>query len=116
MTIGEIQAALKRKPMDADVRFDFVYFAPHGCHSYRGYYDRPAIGYSNGKDITVLGLLALLDTLLTEQFTGYKGGEYSYSDDQVLYVANHNESGGTVITDVMDDGCGVRLETKVIDA
>lgn len=115
MSIGELKANLRRKPKDARVLYDFVYFHPAGVHSYRGYYDRPAIGYaSNGDAPTVEAVLAMLDKLTSGVFTGYKGGEYSYQDDQPLYVANHSETGDTMIVDVFnDDVHDVRLETAV---
>lgn len=116
MTIGELKAALARKDEAAEVRFDFAYFFPADCHSYRGFYDRPAIGYTNiGDPPTVKEVLALLHELTHLEFKGYKGGDYTYCDEQVLYVAQPNESGGTVIMDVFNDDLYVRLKTTVIE-
>ena len=83
MTIGELKAALGRKEPAEHVKFDFVHFFPKGVHSYRGYYERPAIGYANeGDPPTVKEVLEMLRQLTHLQFTGYKGGEYDYHDGQ----------------------------------
>jgi hypothetical protein len=81
MTIRELREALQRKPADSEVLFDFVYFAPKGCGSYRGDYAQPSIGYGT-EDITVAGVLELLDKLTSDEFVGYKGGNYLYDDSQ----------------------------------
>lgn len=115
MTIGELRSALSRKPADACVRFNFVYFCPSGCHSYRGDYAQPAIGYGT-EDITVTAVLKLLDKLTSEEFMGYKGGNYRYDDSHELFVANYGEAGRTAIVDVCNDDYGiVRLETAIVD-
>lgn len=111
MTIGELWSSLKRKPEDTEVMFDFAYFRPKGCGSYRGDYAQPSIGYGTDA-ITVAGVLELLEKLTSEEFVGYKGGNYRYDDSQVLRVANYGEACNTVIVDVVNDDCGrVRLLT-----
>lgn len=116
MTIGELKAALRRKPADMEVRYDFVYFYPSGVHSYRGYYDLPAMGYAkDGGAPKVSDVLAMLDRLTSERFYGWKGGEYYFDDGQVLNVAEPGECGDTVIVDVFNDQYYVRLETMITD-
>jgi hypothetical protein len=116
MTLGQIIDVLKRKKQDDSVRFDFVYFHPKGIHSYRGYYDQLAIGYSNeGDDPTVAELLKMCEDADGKDFTGYKGGTYTMDRDTVVWVANPNESGGTAIVDIHDDGFGIRLITACVD-
>lgn len=115
MTIGELKEALKRKPKEMPVRYDFAYFHPARVHSFRGFYDEPAIGYATDCDpLTVADVLELLEQLTTEQFTGYKGGEYFYRDDQILHVANAREACDTVITDVFNHEGDIVFETAVI--
>lgn len=115
MTIGEMLSVLKRKDQELDVMLDFVHFRPDGCHSYRGYYEDLAIGYKAGGDMKVWQLVKLLDDASGQTFTGYKGGEYSMSSDTPVWVANHNEAGGTGIVDIQDGGWRIRLITKCIE-
>lgn len=115
MTIGEMLAVLKRKDQDLDVMYDFVHFRPDGCHSYRGYYEDLALGYKAGGDMKVGQLVALLDGAMERPHYGYKGGEYSMHSDTPVWVANHNEAGGTGIVDIEDGGWCIRLITKCID-
>lgn len=114
MTLGEIIQILSRKDPDKTVTFDFVHFRPAGIHSYRGYYDQLAIGYGHD-DITVSGLLDLCRSAVGKTFQGYKGGDYVMSGDTPVWVANHNESGGTGIVDIQDDGWRVLLVTSAVD-
>lgn len=116
MTIGQLEAAMAIRDSDKLVKFDFVHFHPHDCHSYRGYYERPAIGYSNeGDPPTVKDFCGLLHQLTHLEFTGYKGGDYTYDASQVLYVANRSEAAGTVIVGIDEDRSYVMLKTGHID-
>ena len=119
MSIGELRLFLSRKEPTAKVRYDFVYFFPHGCHSWRGDYSMPAIGYSDGHDelceqSTVAYVLKCLETLVNEEFTGWKGGEYRFDDDAILHVAKPREAANTVIVNVTDDHGEVILNTAYL--
>src|SRR5690349_11668129 len=111
MTLGELIEALKRKDPDRTVSFDFVYFRPTGIHSYRGYYDQLALGYTADGEITVKALLEMLRDANGKTFEGYKGGNYVMGPDTRMWVANHNESGSTAIVDVIDQSWRVLLVT-----
>lgn len=116
MSLGELISALRRKDPDAIVMFDFVHFSPSGgVHSYRGYYEDLAIGYAVGSDTKVSDLLGWLEKAVGETFYGYKGGSYTMGDDTPVWVANSNETGSTVIVDVVDEGWRVLLKTASID-
>lgn len=115
MTLGEIITTLKRKDQDASVYYDFVHFRPSGIHSYRGYYEQLAIGYSSDNDPKVSDVLALCESAVGKTFTGYKGGDYVMDESTPVWVANHNESGGTAIVDVRDDNWRVLLVTACVD-
>lgn len=116
-TLGYLIERLERLDPEADVYFDFVYMKPSGSvHSYRGYYDQLALGYQDSGDgIKVGALLEKLKEAVGKQFCGYKGGEYTMYEDTVVWVANHNESGGTAIMDAVDSGYKVVLKTAMID-
>jgi hypothetical protein len=116
MTLGELIRALKRKDADAWLSFDFVHFRPDcSVHSYRGYYEDIAIGYESGGDCKVGDLLAKLEAANGETFYGYKGGKYTMYDDTVVWVANHNESGGTAVVDVVEDSWRIIIKTAMVD-
>lgn len=115
MTVGELIATLQRKDPEAWITFDFVHFRPKGIHSYRGYYEDLAIGYESGGDCTVADVLKWLEDANGQTFYGYKGGEYMMDSDTVVWVANHNESGGTAIVDVVDDSWRIVLKTAMVD-
>src|SRR5687768_754993 len=114
MTLGALIDALKSHDPSKRAYFDFVHFQPEGVHSYRGYYDHLAIGY--GRDGRTVGqLLELCEGAVGKTFEGYKGGDYTMTRDTPVWVANHNESGGTAIVRVRDEGWRVLLETASID-
>lgn len=114
LTLGELIAALKPLDKDKAVRFDFVHFKPHGIHSYRGYYEQIALGYGHDH-ITVAQLLELCSGALGKTFEGYKGGEFVMHSGTPVWVANHNESGGTAVVAVRDDDWIVTLITESIE-
>lgn len=116
MTLGELIKTLKRKDQDKYITFDFVHFRPAGgVHSYRGYYEDLAIGYESGRDTKVAEVVKWLEEAEGKSFYGYKGGEYTMHSDTAVWVANSNESGGTAIVDVVDDGWCIRLKTECVD-
>ena len=116
MTLGQLLDTLERKDETLDITFDFVHFRPTGKgHSYRGYYEDFALAYESGGECCIGTLVRYLKSVLGETLTGYKGGEYTMSDDTVVWVANHNESGGTAIVDVVDDEWRVILKTMMVD-
>lgn len=116
MTLGELISTLKRKDPDTHLTLDFVHFKPSGrVHSYRGYYEDLAIGYQDGGECKVSDLLKALEAVDGETLYGYKGGEYRMHSDTVVWVANHNESGGTAIVDVVDDSWRIILKTEMVD-
>ena len=73
-------------------------------HSYRGFYENPAItlytqddvdedarnGYSSDKPSAKKLLLAIKSALAGKMFFGYKGGEFIFENDDVVYVAEES--------------------------
>ena len=115
MTLGDLLSTLKRKDQEASISFDFAHFRPDGIHSYRGYYEDLALGYVSGGDCKVSNVVEWLEEANGKEFYGYKGGRYVMDIETVVWVANHNESGGTAIVDVVDDSWRIVLKTEMID-
>lgn len=107
LTIGEIKSLLKTMRQDADVEFDFCHFPPTGVGSYRGYYNQPNLRFDSNckhKTIKVSDLLDMLDDLTSREFTGWKGGDYRYTDSDILHVAEDGCTSCTYIWDVEQIG------------
>jgi hypothetical protein len=81
MNLGELIVGLRSCKADARVCFDFPsWMGPDGLHSYRGYYDQPALGfkYQGFPDeyLTAHAYADQLEAALAETHYGYKGGAY----------------------------------------
>ena len=87
-TIGDLKRTLAAYGLQTPVDYNYG-GRPLGYHSWRGSYDCPAIGetFSHG-ETSVKRLLEMLGCLTTEEFQGWKGGEFRYTDSDVLYVDN----------------------------
>ena len=118
--MAELHRLLKRAKPDATVYLDFGGFArPTTIDSYRGYYDRPALGFVlggySGSDhrgtTEVRQLLADLERGMRDDFEGWKGGIYRYSGDETLFVDNPGDSSGIVVTGLVDEGYRVTITT-----
>lgn len=128
MTLGELIEAMRvhaRNSPDRVVRFDFVHFQPDGFHSYRGYYDQVALGYAwpghnpdgrDREDVTTGRFLDECKAAAAATFHGWKGGDFQMSEATPVWVARPDESGGTAIVAVRDDGWCLRLITACIDS
>lgn len=102
-TLGALTETLSRRDPDEEVFFDFAHFIPSGIDSYRGFYDRLAIGYGEPNHYrTVAGLVADLRKANGAVFTGYKGGEYKMVSSTPIWVANRGESWSTAIVGIAD--------------
>ena len=118
--IKTLIALLKTAQQDATVYLDFAGFArPTKIGSYRGYYDRPALGFALGgysgsdhsSETRVSELLKELDLGISDSFCGWKGGTYRYSGDETLFVDNSGDASGIVVTGIADEGCRVTITT-----
>ena len=80
--------------------------------SWRGSYDLPAASYVTDSNYTVQ---EIIDNLLDsdgEEVTGWKGGEFTLSLDDVIYIANPGETNNaTAIIDITVDESTVTLHT-----
>lgn len=120
ITIGEILATLRNCSPTASVNLDFAgYCRPTTVSSYRGYYDRPAIGYRHGGysgddhvgETTVSELIVELEKATSGRvYEGWKGGDYRYTPDMPLWVDCPGDATGVLIVGVEDDS-SVTLRT-----
>ncbi len=81
---------------------------PGEFRSYRGYYDRLALG-SGPRAKTVGELLGAARDAVGAPFDGYKGGEFTMDENTALYAANWGESYGDQIVGVEKRGRAVLL-------
>lgn len=114
LTLGMLINKLEEVDSEKPIYFDFVYFAPNGVHSYRGYYEELAIGYSKEKEVIVKDFLDLLKSSVGKYFTGWKGGEYNMGKDTPVWVSEHRESASTAVVDI-EEGDFVYIITEIIE-
>ena len=72
-------------------RFLDTCYCPREITSWRGSYSTPAIDYVRG-EVSGKELAKTLKKGLSSVHTGYKGGDYRYTDDEEFYVAQHGRS------------------------
>lgn len=126
ITLDALIKELENRQFDDDgkpraVCFDFGCLKPCPVDSYRGYYDHLAMGWETWEDIrkrdpycdgmTVTDIVENLKSAVGKSFVGYKGGEFTMSDDTPVWVDNHGEATGTGIVGVRSDGWLVVLLT-----
>ena len=113
VTLGELITTLRLCPGDCIVSFD------HGNHpfnpdSYRGYYSDLALESSINK-ITATELLEILEEANGKIYKGYKGGDYTMTDDTPLWNSKYGCTGAAIVN-VKNDGFDkLILVTKQID-
>lgn len=103
MKIKEVLATLRIANPEAKVYYGFGYLFPTTVNSWRGIYAEPALGWSESHGIvrtppTVAALIAEIENAIDgREFTGYKGGEFSYTEDSTLHIDNYSEYSSTEI-------------------
>ena len=115
MTLGRLIDALAEMPQDENVEFDFCHLCPTTLASYRGYYERLALGFAEGGNITVSGLLAECRKAVGATFSGWKGGDYVMDRNTLVHVANQGDTSNTQIVRVQRGYGGVVLETAMVE-
>lgn len=120
MKIAELLHDLRRAKLDAEVRFDFAGCAPTTVASSRGDYSKPALGWcatsysGNGNAPTVAALIAELERATDgREYTGWKGGEYTYTLSDPLCVDNPGDWTDTQLVRVEDLEWRVILHTRM---
>lgn len=113
MKIGKIKQKLNDVDGDISIEFDFCRFAPTTINSYRGYYNQPAIGWGDRCNGKVKDFLDQLNECTSGKvYQGYKGGDYTYDDDDELYVANWGHSHDVIISHISISDYEVILHTE----
>lgn len=106
---------------DKTVEFDFASAIPTTLDSWRGDYSQLALGfrlsgYDSDEDhhasITAKDLLTELKGAIGKSYYGWKGGDYTMSKSTDVWVTNSGNCGHTVITNVIDAGYKLILETR----
>lgn len=116
LTLGELIKSLSRCDKERTVKFDFCYFYPSGTHSYRGYYEQLAIGYSDEATAPEVGdFLEELKGAVGQDYYGYKGGVYTMTENTPVWVDRPRNASGTGVVGVRDNGYQVIIETANID-
>lgn len=124
MNIGEIKNALKNADPTAQVFYNFTNCYPTKVDSWRGIYADPAIGWRSSEDWragenipTVRDFLQELDAAIEpgREYTGWKGGQYSYDENSQLHVDNPGRYTCTEIIRVDISGLRVTLITDIIE-
>ena len=97
---------------EAHVRFDFEYLHPTYLDSWRGSYNEIAIGFSEkGEGPTLSSFYSMINAAIGQEYTGWKGGEYTMNKHTPVWVANQGHSGNTAVLDIVDDGYVVFIIT-----
>lgn len=123
LTLGEmIEKMEKWKKYDRGyVSFDFGSANPTRLDSYRGYYERLALGFDGdhcSKTVTPKQFYEMLTEANGMVYTGWKGGEYTMNLGTWVHVANPGNISDTIIVDIIgepyfeDDGAFVTILTK----
>lgn len=108
MTLGQLIDVLERKDREMKVDYAFGYFSPTSFHSWRGAYEELAIGYQHWAEFgydkrpKVGKLLELATNADGGIFTGYKGGDFTMSRDNRVWISNVDEACDCGIVDVME--------------
>lgn len=116
MRLGQFIDALKKCDQDKEIYFDFYWFVPHGLRSYRGYYDHLAFGFSGDvESVKVSEVLKLSQDALEKTFEGYKGGDFTMTENTPLWVGNYGECRDTAIVGVMETEHRVIIKTAFVE-
>lgn len=105
MTINQVIEKLKTAKPDVRVFLSPLPCVPTDVRSWRGIYAEPALGWQpsgysgNVKEYpTAASLIAELQKASDgREYTGWKGGEYSYTGDSTLHIDNPGDCTNTEI-------------------
>lgn len=119
MRFGEILSEIRKLPADTIIKFDFGSQVPKGFHSYRGYYQDVAFGFTDWRsdNLTSGNFANILQGWLGKPMEGYKGGTYYVKESSYVWVSpTYQEVSGTIITGIKDLGYGYAvIETAYED-
>jgi hypothetical protein len=101
LTINELLNELAKYPSNALVKFDFGAY-PSEIISWKGGNDEPSLACSSLNLITVALLKELLEEAISGEkfYRGYRGGDYNFDGDQILWADSYGSYCSRVITKV----------------
>jgi len=111
-TIGDLLRELENSNANS-VRFIGTDYTVGALHSWRGSYNIPALEYEKGYK-SPQQLAEEIRTGLRETHYGWKGGEYSYTEDDTFYVAQRGSSSEYQVVDVKTEQGILYLCTKIV--
>ena len=113
ITIDELLALLRAvKPVTSVYLVFPGYAVPTKVDSYRGYYDRPALGFALGGYVgTGPAEAPKASDLITEleaatdgrHFEGWKGGFFTYKRSMPLFVDGRGDASSILVTGLFDE-------------
>lgn len=106
MTLGQFIKELEKFNQDSIVTLEPFELYPTSFDSYRGYYCDLALGYALrgevGNCLYVKDLLKKAKECIGKEFMGYKGGEFTMSEDTPLWISNYGKVARTVIAEIKE--------------
>jgi hypothetical protein len=128
ITLGELTDWLEQiSDKSAAVCFDFGSAVPTDFGSWRGAYDQLELGYKltsydsteddaqTWPQVTVEQLLERCKAADGATYTGWKGGDFTMSRSNVIWVSNDGNASNSGISDMWDKGYQIVLCTEWFD-
>jgi len=113
LTLGKAIEVIKDADKTLPVMFDCNNSYPGMPHSYRGFYSDLAFEWST-VGITAEFFLANLTTALGKTYVGYKGGDFTMTDDTPLWASDEGACGRAIMSATIEED-KVLLITKDVD-
>lgn len=130
LSLGELINEIKKCGVtkdngeDKEICYDFGTAIPTALDSYRGSYSELALGYKlTGYDndaehlaeVKAKDLLQHLKDAIGKEYIGWKGGEYTMSENTPVWVANSGNAGSTAIVGILNDGWRLIILTAYVE-
>jgi len=112
VTLGAAIGFTSTLPDEMDVIFSGGN-SPSSPDSYRGYYSDLSFE-PQSEAVSVKDFSMMLNESLGKTFNGYKGGDFTMTEDTPLWMANYGECGEAIISINVSNGALV-LTTKDLD-
>lgn len=124
LTLEKLLNLLKDIPTEwgkepVDIRFDFGTAYPIGFSSWRGNYREVAINYSlsgyDGKQFAHTDLkdfVVMIQKSIGKEFYGWKGGDFTMTEDTPVWVANDGNVGNTAVVGIKNEDYTVIILTE----
>lgn len=116
--LGDLIKDLEKYPPNAWISIAPFNLEPTGFNSYRGYYSDLSIDYTIGDGLNCGQLLKEAKECIGKTFTGYKGGDFTMTENTVIWLAPYGRTTDVMLTGVKDkwgDGQHLELTWKVVD-